>query len=484
MGAFKALRGAKGCYVGPTGHGVVMAGRVRTLGLALMAVLVFALVAGSGSAAASTDYACPGLGSLEKLTTAVENVACGYQALHFDTEGSGNVASGAEALYSNTTGEDNVASGVDSLYSNKAGGYNVASGLGALEHNTTGSDNVASGRYALYDNTGGGNNVASGPDALGSNETGSDNVASGSGALFENTTGENNAAIGPDALYENTEGSFNVASGLSALFDNTTGERNVALGYRAGYNPTGSNNIEIANEGVRSDSGVTRIGTEGTQTEAFVAGVADTAVKGCSVQVTSAGQLGCNNNPAGSAIATFASTAAVASGECLHFTGRATPGVGACPKATSGYSASVLLSLAMPANGATVSNLYAATSATVTGGDTATVEVIDNTTGAKLLSCTVNSTSKNNCSNNEETGTPAAGNKLEVKITTSGKSGACKDWEVTFRSNAVAASRTGGLGDRHGPPPAHYCFTRLSERPNRWRSRSHGTINSRLRRTN
>ncbi len=80
-----------------------------------------------------------------------------------------------------------------------------------------------------------------------------------------------------------------------------------------------------------------------------------------------------------------------------------------------------------------MSNLYAATSATLTGSDTATVEVIDNTTGAKLLSCTVNSTSKNNCSNNAETGSAAAGNKLEVKITTSGKSGASKDWEVTFR---------------------------------------------------
>ncbi len=81
----------------------------------------------------------------------------------------------------------------------------------------------------------------------------------------------------------------------------------------------------------------------------------------------------------------------------------------------------------------TASGAEALTSATLTGSDTATVEVIDNTTGAKLLSCTVNSTSKNNCSNNAETGSAAAGNKLEVKITTSGKSGASKDWEVTFR---------------------------------------------------
>jgi hypothetical protein len=175
------------------------------------------------------------------------------------------------------------------------------------------------------------------------------------------------------------------------------------------------------------------VGRDGTQTKAFVAGVAKTAVKGCSVQVTGEGQLGCNNNPEGSSVATYASPKAVENGKCLNFTGRGAPGTGACPAATTGFSVSKLLSLAMPANGATVSNLYAATSATVSASDTAVVEVIDNTTSTVLLRCTVNSTNKNTCTNNSATGAAAAGNKLEVRITTTGTSGAGKGWEVTFR---------------------------------------------------
>jgi YVTN family beta-propeller protein len=152
-----------------------------------------------------------------------------------------------------------------------------------------------------------------------------------------------------------------------------------------------------------------------------------------------AGPAGANGaagppGPAGTAaIATYVSTAAVASGKCLDFTGRGTTGTGACPPATVGYSASKLLSLAMPADGASVSSLAATMSATVTGSDTAVVEVIDNTTGALLVSCTVNSTTVNECTNNTSTGTAAALNKLEVRITTTGMSAAGKKWEVTFR---------------------------------------------------
>jgi hypothetical protein len=87
----------------------------------------------------------------------------------------------------------------------------------------------------------------------------------------------------------------------------------------------------------------------------------------------------------------------------------------------------------MPANGATVSNLYAQTSATVTGSDTATVEVVDNSTSTLLVSCTVNSTTVSECGNNQSTGKAVAGNKLEVEITTSGTSSSKKGWEVTFR---------------------------------------------------
>ena len=49
----------------------------------------------------------------------------------------------------------------------------------------------------------------------------------------------------------------------------------------------------LANRGVAGESGVTRIGTSGTQTKAFVAGIyGSTSASGLSVMVNSSGQLG------------------------------------------------------------------------------------------------------------------------------------------------------------------------------------------------
>jgi trimeric autotransporter adhesin len=378
------------------------------------------------------------------------NVALGDRMMPFLTSGSGNVALALHALYQDTTGSDNIASGSFALYSNTEGNNNVASGVEALIGNTTGSNNLASGRSALRENKTGHDNIASGLEALDQNTTGYNNLASGSFGLFSNTSGINNVASGANALYSNTEGSSNIASGTVALYHNITGNDNVASGTNALFNDTGSanvaigsgaggslttgsNNIDLANGGVAAESGTTRIGTEGTQTRAFVAGVHNSNVTGCSVQVTSEGQLGCNNNQAGSAVATYKSTKKVLTGKCLNFGGANVPGMGACPAAASGYSASKVLSSPMPANGATVSNLAANTSATVSGSDTAVVEVIDNTTSVTLLTCTVNSTNKNNCTNSATTGSAAARDKLEVRITLAGASGNEQFWEVTFR---------------------------------------------------
>ena len=59
----------------------------------------------------------------------------------------------------------------------------------------------------------------------------------------------------------------------------------------------GSNNIEIGNtgeaaDGVAADSGVIRIGTAGTQTRTFIAGIEESKVTGKEVFVTTGGQLG------------------------------------------------------------------------------------------------------------------------------------------------------------------------------------------------
>jgi len=66
------------------------------------------------------------------------------------------------------------------------------------------------------------------------------------------------------------------------------------LGFFAGGNLTsGSNNIDIGNQGVAGESGQIRIGTAGTQTATFIAGIRGAAVEGAlPVVVGSTGRLG------------------------------------------------------------------------------------------------------------------------------------------------------------------------------------------------
>jgi hypothetical protein len=208
------------------------------------------------------------------------NTASGVSALSANTAGSSNTATGFDALLSNTTGGSNTASGAGALQNNTTGASNTASGVAALQSNTTGASNTASGVSALQANTTGGFNTASGFDALQSNTTGIQNTASGDQALQDNTTGGSNTASGFQALQANTTGGNNTASGTSALASNTTGNSNIAIGFEAAVNvaPGNSNNIHIGNLGVSTDgststTGVIRIGTIGTQTSAFIAGV-------------------------------------------------------------------------------------------------------------------------------------------------------------------------------------------------------------------
>src|SRR5438874_2298134 len=188
-----------------------------------------------------------------------ENTVLGDDALLSNTTGFGNTATGFQALLSNTAGGDNTANGVDALFSNTTGGENTATGFEALGGNTTGIHNTADGFQALE-----------------SNDTGNFNIASGQGALSNNTSGSNNAALGQNALVSNT-----------------TGSSNVAIGSHAGFNlTTGSNNIDIGNPGIATEAGIIRIGTVGTQTATFIAGVSVSAIAGGAVVVNNKGRLG------------------------------------------------------------------------------------------------------------------------------------------------------------------------------------------------
>ena len=225
-----------------------------------------------------------------------QNTAEGDSALFSLTTGSNNTAIGYTALFSNTDGPRNTAIGSASLYSNTTGYNNTANGNNALYSNTTGGNNTAIGESALSSNTFGAGNTASGFDALATNTTGNLNTASGLNALANNTTGVQNTANGEQALALNTTGSNNTASGVNALFGNTTGGGNIALGVDAGRDlTTGNDNIYIGNTGIASESGTIRIGTAGTQTATFIAGIREVPLchgLSLAVGITADGQLG------------------------------------------------------------------------------------------------------------------------------------------------------------------------------------------------
>jgi hypothetical protein len=184
--------------------------------------------------------------------------------------------------------------GDGALGNNPAGYSDTATGAFALISNTSGSYNTAAGFFALSDNTIGGENTATGAYALERNTTGFFNTASGNGALLANTTGGNNTANGYSALFYNTTGGSNTAEGYQALYNSTTGSNNIALGTAAGTNlTTGSNNIDIGNLGVAAESNAIRIGTTGTQTNTYIAGISGVTVAGgVGVIVDSNGHLG------------------------------------------------------------------------------------------------------------------------------------------------------------------------------------------------
>ena len=235
-----------------------------------------------------------GKDALFSLTTGTDNTAIGFNALQANTTGTDNTALGDVALLSNTTGFANTAIGSNALVFNN-GDANTATGGGALFANTTGGANTAIGTVALGANTSGSENTATGAGALNANTTGFDNTATGLNTLSSNTTGIANTGDGQGALNANTTGSFNVATGLEALFNNTIGSDNVALGAGAGFNlTTGDNNIDIGSNvtGVAGEANTIRIGTQGTQRKAFIAGISATAVSGRAVMISSTGQLG------------------------------------------------------------------------------------------------------------------------------------------------------------------------------------------------
>jgi hypothetical protein len=238
-----------------------------------------------------------GSGALVSLTSGVWNSGFGFQALNHDTAGKSNTAAGVRALFSNTSGSNNIANGVYALYGNTTGWYNNAVGAYALATNSIGHFNTANGYAALYRNDADGN-TATGYGALYDNTTGVQNTAFGLNALASNTTaGANgsgaNTGVGAFALFLNTTGGANTAIGYAAL-GSSTGGGNIALGDIAGFDlTTGNGNIDIGNRGNAADDSTIRIGTVGTQTATYIAGISEATVAGgVAVIIDAGGHLG------------------------------------------------------------------------------------------------------------------------------------------------------------------------------------------------
>ncbi len=195
--------------------------------------------------------------------------------------------------------QTDTAYGTNALKNNTTGTGNSAFGVSTLINNNTGSGNTATGWDALYFNTSGSNNTATGIAALEGNGSGVGNTATGVNALANNGTGNMNTATGWNALYFNG-GKYNTAIGSFALQNNGSGDSNIAIGIEAGlYLTTGSNNIEVGNQGNAGEANTIRIGTEGTQSATYLAGIFDSTVTGgCAVMVASTGRLGCVSSSA------------------------------------------------------------------------------------------------------------------------------------------------------------------------------------------
>jgi hypothetical protein len=115
------------------------------------------------------------------------------------------------------------------------------------------------------------------------------------------TTGFYNTGIGRGALSLVANGLRNTAIGTFARAGGLGGSGNIAVGFNAGSRlggidiPTGSNNIDIGNEGSLRESATIRIGTDGTHGRAFLAGVRGVTTgmnDAVTVLIDSNGQLG------------------------------------------------------------------------------------------------------------------------------------------------------------------------------------------------
>jgi hypothetical protein len=189
-------------------------------------------------------------------------------------------------------GDTNNTSFGSNALSLSAGGQNTAVGASALQNNSNGNYNTAVGSSTLISNTTGSSNTAFGEGSMLANSTGSNNTAIGFQSMPSESVATGNVAIGFQSMLGAT-GSGNTAIGSGSL-TNTAGRNNIAIGNTAGNSlNTGNDNIDVGNAGTALDSGLIRIGTLGTQSATYIAGISGVNITGgAAVVINGAGQLG------------------------------------------------------------------------------------------------------------------------------------------------------------------------------------------------
>lgn len=148
------------------------------------------------------------------------------------------------------------------------------------------------------------------------------NVGVGKDALKVLSSGLANTAIGYTALLKIATTNANTALGYQAGANLLTGSSNLLLGDQAGINYVGaeSSNILIGSavNGTATENGTIRIGKIGSQTSAFIAGIASVAVSNTNMVTinTTTGQLGSASVPSGTvtSVSGTANQVAVATG--------------------------------------------------------------------------------------------------------------------------------------------------------------------------
>ena len=156
----------------------------------------------------------------------------------------------------------------------------IGSEVGTFPNPTSCSYNIAIGAEFTFDSV----------TALGANN----NIAMGRQVLDDFTTGNNNISIGSVSMSQLISGSNNIGLGGGSLGSLLTGSNNIAIKGGGNYTGAESANICIFNDGVAAESATIRIGTGGTQTRSFMAGIVGATNAGASTVPyieTATGQL-------------------------------------------------------------------------------------------------------------------------------------------------------------------------------------------------